>query len=288
MAKNSIDAYGAKGKGNLLTFDPDDLVLVAEESHPLYDSRVHLPLDENMVRNIDYQGVLVPIEVTKNPETGDIEVVTGRQRVKNCREANRRRRERGEEIRFIPGFVRRLGMGERLLVLSAATASENAIRQQETPISRAEKMAKQLSLGRSEADIAILFGVKPQTVRDSLKLLECCAAVQNAVEGGQINVSHAKQLASLSPAEQRAKVAELIDAGAGATGHARSRAQRAVIEGDKPRMKTRKQIAEELDNSVGERAMALRWVLGLPADGSLPGLASAKRAISDFDAQVTA
>ncbi|WP_330996353.1 hypothetical protein [Burkholderia gladioli] len=80
MAKNSKDAYGAKGKGNLLDFDPDDLTLVVDESHPLYDERVHWPLDEAMVRNIDFQGVLQPIEVSKNPETGATEVVTGRQR----------------------------------------------------------------------------------------------------------------------------------------------------------------------------------------------------------------
>lgn len=266
MAKNSIDVYGAKGKGNLLDFDPDDLTLVTDESHPLYDSRVHLPLDESMVRNIDFQGVLVPIEVTKNPETSDIEIVTGRQRVKNCREANRRRRERGDPIRLVSGFVRKIARGDRALVLSAATASENAIRKQETPISRAEKMSRQLFLGRSEADIAILFGVGPQTVRASLQLLECCAVVQDAVESGKVNITHAKQLARLSPPEQRAKVAELIAAGDGATGHERSRKQRAVMGDGKPRMMTRAKIEKELKASEGERADALRWVLGIAGD----------------------
>ncbi|MBU9382065.1 hypothetical protein [Burkholderia gladioli] len=144
MAKNSKDAYGAKGKGNLLDFDPDDLTLVVDESHPLYDERVHWPLDEAMVRNIDFQGVLQPIEVSKNPETGATEVVTGRQRVKNCREANRRRRERGEPPRLIPGFVRRIPPKDRNKKLSAAIASENVIRQQETAMSRAAKMARNL------------------------------------------------------------------------------------------------------------------------------------------------
>lgn len=288
MAKNSIDAYGASGKSNVLYFDPDVLTLVEDQGHPLYDSRVHLPLDENMVRNIMFQGVLQPIEVNKNPETGDVEVVIGRQRVKNCREANRRLRERGEEPRLVPAIVRKVTARDRALVLSAATASENAIRQQETPITRAEKMAKQLSLGRSEEDIAILFGVGVPTVRDSLKLLDCCAAVQDAVESGQIKVNHAKQLAALKPDEQRAKVKELIAAGVGTTGHARSRAQRAVIDGDKPRMKTRKEIAAELETATGERAAALRWVLGLPVTGAsaLPGLADAKAAVEAFDREV--
>ncbi|WP_338509137.1 hypothetical protein [Burkholderia gladioli] len=263
MAKNSIDAYGAKGKGNLLDFDPEDLTLVVDEAHPLYDSRVHLPLDEAMVRNIDFQGVLQPIEVTKNPETGEIEVVTGRQRVKNCREANRRRLERGDPPRLIQGFVRRLGREERDKVLSAATASENAIRQQETPISRAEKMARQLAY-RSEDDVATIFGCTVQTVRASLSLLECCADVQKAIEAEQINLTHAKALAKLPPAEQREKVRALIAAGSGVKGRAKAAAQRAVIDGGAPRMRSRATIEAKLagEPADSECAATLRWVLG--------------------------
>ncbi|MBC8730012.1 ParB/RepB/Spo0J family partition protein [Paraburkholderia sp. UCT2] len=267
MAKNSIDAYGAAGKSNVLYFDPEVLTLVEDPAHPLFDSRVYLPLDENMVRNIMYQGVLQAIEVNKNPETGAVEVVMGRQRVKNCREANRRLRDRGEEPKLVPAIVRKVAARDRALVLSAATASENAIRQQESPITRAEKMARQLSLGRSEADIGILFGVGPQTVRASLELLECCAAVQDAVEAGKVNVTHAKQLTKLTPDEQRAKVAELIAAGDGVNGHERSRKQRAVMGDGKPRMKTRAKIEKELESATGERGAALRWVLGLDDAG---------------------
>ena len=50
MAKNSIDAYGASGKTNVLTFEPENLHLVTDKTHPLYDERVHLPIDEGMVR----------------------------------------------------------------------------------------------------------------------------------------------------------------------------------------------------------------------------------------------
>ncbi|WP_213306039.1 ParB/RepB/Spo0J family partition protein [Paraburkholderia sacchari] len=264
MAKNSIDVYGAKSKSNLMGFDPDELVLVTDETHPLYDSRVHLPLDENMVRNIDYQGVIQPIEVCKNVETGAIEVVTGRQRVKNAREANRRRRERGEPIRLIQGFVRKLKPSERAKALSTAMASENAIRQQETPISRAAKMAQQVAYGRSDEELETIFGCKMVTIHASLKLLECCQAVQDAVECGSINVTHALKLADIPPAEQRAKVQELVAAGEGSTGHERARKQRAVLAGEQQtRMKTRRKIEAELAQATGERAAALRWVLGM-------------------------
>lgn len=46
MAKNSIDAYGASGKSNVLFFEPENLHLVTDTTHPLYDERVHLPIEE--------------------------------------------------------------------------------------------------------------------------------------------------------------------------------------------------------------------------------------------------
>ena len=83
MAKNSIDAYGASGKTNVLMFDPENLHLVTDKTHPLYDERIHLPIDEGMVLNIKELGVLEPIIVWKDPETGLTCVVVGRQRVRH-------------------------------------------------------------------------------------------------------------------------------------------------------------------------------------------------------------
>ncbi|MGU2439543.1 ParB/RepB/Spo0J family partition protein [Burkholderia cenocepacia] len=270
MAKNSKDVYGAKGKGNALDFDPEDLMLVEDPAHPLYDERVHWPVDESMVRNIMFQGVLQPIEVNKNPETGQTEVVTGRQRVKAAREANRRLREQGREIWLVPATVRRLPRAQRSLVLSAAMASENAIRQQETPMTTAAKMARQANMGRSEDDIAIIFGCNVATVRSTLALLDCCEAVQKAVDSGEILVTHARALAKVSPTEQRAKVRELKEAAAGKKGHERSRAQRAVMDSGTPRMRSKAEIRAEMEQATGERADALRWVLGL--DGQPPAV----------------
>lgn len=57
MAKNSIDAYGASGKSNVLFFEPENLHLVTDTTHPLYDERVHLPLNEAVILNIMELGV---------------------------------------------------------------------------------------------------------------------------------------------------------------------------------------------------------------------------------------
>ncbi len=52
MAKNSTEAYGASGKTNVLMFEPENLHLVSDKTHPLYDERIHLPLHEPTVLSI--------------------------------------------------------------------------------------------------------------------------------------------------------------------------------------------------------------------------------------------
>lgn len=258
MAKKSKDVYGADGQSNLLNFDPTRLTLVTDESSPLYDPRVHLPVDEAMARNIDYQGVIEPIGVSKNPETGETEVVFGRQRVKAAILANQWRRERGVAERLIPGVVYN---GKRQDALDAIV-SENEARTADTPLGRAEKMRRHLALGKGEDQIAVIYNCTVSTVRDTLALLDTPKAVQDAVEAGQITLTHAKALVKLKPDEQRAKVAELVEAGKDTKPHARSRRQ-AEIMGTAPKIKSRNQIQRALEQAQGDYAAALRWVLGV-------------------------
>ncbi|WP_254212101.1 ParB/RepB/Spo0J family partition protein [Burkholderia multivorans] len=261
MAKNSIDAYGARGKSNVLYFDPEDLVLITDPDHPLYDRRVHLPPDEPTVRNIMALGVLETILIHKDPETGEVIVVDGRRRVINAREANRRLYDLGKEPILVPALPKRAEKG----TLAGMMVSANEIRRQDTPINRAEKMQRMQDTGHDEETIAIHFGVDPQTVKQQLRLLECCADVRNALEADQITVTAALRLSRMPPDQQRAKVRALIAAAEGKVGHARARAQRAVLSAG-PRMKTRAEIVRELEQSKGERAEALRWVLGCVAE----------------------
>ncbi|WP_034912959.1 ParB/RepB/Spo0J family partition protein [Erwinia sp. 9145] len=264
MAKSSKDAYGASGQTNLLMFVPESLHLITERTHPLYDERVHLPLEESMVLNIMEFGVLQPIMVWKDPETGLACVVAGRQRVRHALEANVRLMAEGKEPLQIPGVVKR-GSAVRM---AGYRDSENEIRQADTPLGRAKKMSGHLDRGHDENDLALMFGCTVKTVRDTLALLECTQAVQQAVESGEINATIARQLADLPPEEQRETVAQLRQAGEGAKGHEKSRRQRLVMGTDKPRLKTRKQITNALDSATGDYAAALRWVLGEAQEGS--------------------
>lgn len=261
MAKNSTEAYGAEGKTNLLLFAPENLTLVTDKAHPLYDERVNLPVDENMVLNIMYQGVIEPIVVRKNRETGETEVVAGRQRVKNAIEANVRLRAKGCEPVRVPATIRNGSDGE----MAGVMISENEIRRADTPMGRADKMAQLLKFGKTENDLAIVFGCSEATVKIHLALLECCAAVRNAVEAGKINLGHAKALAKMEPAQQREKLAELVKAGDGTQGHEKARKQREVIASDKPKLKTRKEILAAINDEKEDFSSwrdALRWALG--------------------------
>ncbi len=276
MAKNSIDAYGAAGKSNVLFFDPDALTLITDPSHPLFDRRALLPFDEAMVRNIRHRGVLETILVHKDPETGEVIVVDGRRRVIAAREANRRLRDAGEAPVMVPALPKR-GKKSELAGMMVAT---NEHREHDSPINRAEKMQRLRDLGYDDEQIAAEFRIEPPTVAASLRLLDCTAAVRDALEADQITVSHALKLAKLTPEQQREKVAAVIAAADGKEGHERSRAQKAALTGDAaPRMRTRKQIAAELASATGERAEALRWVLNL-AEGEPVAEAADSRQMS--------
>ncbi|HDX8762310.1 ParB/RepB/Spo0J family partition protein [Klebsiella grimontii] len=241
MAKNSIDAYGASGKTNVLMFEPENL-----------------PIDEGMVLNIKELGVLEPIIVWKDPEKGLTCVVVGRQRVKHTLEANKLLLKEGKTPLLVPGVVKRGSANQ----MAKYMVSENEIRRPDTPLGRAKKMSDALDRGHDEDDLAVLFGCSVQTVRATLSLLDATQAVREAVESGTVTVTQARQLGALPPEEQRAKVAEIELATAGTKGHEKSRRQRQVLGEAKPRIKSRKEITKALEDASGEYAEALLLVLG--------------------------
>ena len=225
MAKKSKDAYGAEGQTNELRFDPEKLTLVVDENHPLYDARVHNQFDEAMVLNIMHYGVMVPIVIAKDTETGLTVVVDGRQRVINTREANRRLRNQGRQPVLVPATIRRAAGAD----LAGVMVSTNELRQDDTPLGRAVKMARIMGFGKTEEELSIIFGCTLQTVKNTLALLDCPKVVRDAVEVGRVNVGHALALSKLPVEEQREKLAALLVAGEGAKPHERARKQRAIV-----------------------------------------------------------
>ena len=67
------------------SIDPSLLTIVIDPKHPLYDERARAPIDEVMVASIMHYGVGEPVVCRRNGNL--IEVIDGRQRVKNAIEA---------------------------------------------------------------------------------------------------------------------------------------------------------------------------------------------------------
>ncbi len=178
-----------------------------------------------MVLNIAELGVLEPIIVWKDPETGLTCVVVGRQRVKHTLEANKLRLKEGKDPLLVPGVVKRGSANQ----MAKYMVSENEIRRPDTPLGRAKKMSEALDRGLDEDDIAVLFGCSVQTVRATLSLLRCHSGRQGSGGGWHSYRYPSPPAWHTSPEEQREKVKEIESATAGTTGHEKARRQRQIL-----------------------------------------------------------
>jgi len=260
--------YGAKGRGDVLNFDPEDIVLVEDKGHALYDERVHLPINERLVRNIMVHGVLQAIGIVRDGDK--VLCAFGRQRVKAAREANRRLIKEGSDPINVPAVWKRAEEGD----LIGMVISENEQRENDTPMVRARKLQRYLDKGKSDAQAMDMFGVSNVTIKNWKDLLDCAAVVQKAVEDGQVSAEVATVLVSLSHADQGTKLAEMIASGATKGEKGKRAARQAAGKPVAAKVRSRKEIQAMLDamNEVGDglpdvRKFA-RWVLG--EEGILP------------------
>jgi ParB family chromosome partitioning protein len=213
MPKASRDALQAKGKTDVWYFDPDDVVLVEDESSPVYDERVHFEYDEQLVLSMLYapdgatpQGVLEILNGSRNPETGKIEITDGRQRTKACREACKRLKKQGLPPIRLPVHLKRVNASQRMAMM--ITANEH--RRADTPMHRAQKAQRYINLGHDEKEVAVMLGTSEATVKSLLRLLDAPAVVRHAVDAGKITVSDAYKLSREEPEQARKKLAKLL------------------------------------------------------------------------------
>jgi ParB family chromosome partitioning protein len=239
MPKSSRDALKAKGKTDVYYFDPKDVVLVDDRGSALYDERVDNDFKESLVLNMMYQpepdgppqGVLKVLLGRRNPETGKVEIIDGRQRTKACREANVRLKKMGAEPIRLPVQLKRANDTRSMAMLISANEHST----EDSPINRARKAQRYIDLGRDESEVATLLGISKSSVKNLLSLLDAPAAVRGAVASGKISTSDGYRLAKLEPAAARAKVAELVEQAPRTPGRKRSRnavRARAIVRGE--------------------------------------------------------
>jgi ParB family chromosome partitioning protein len=265
-------------RSDAFALPPENLTLVTDSDHPLYDPRVLDEPDEAMVRNIMVYGVIEPIIIRKNGDK--VEVVAGRSRVKCALEANRRLTAEGKQPSRVPAMLKRGQDADMYGVL----ISENECRREDDPLRKAEKAQRLINMGKSVEEVAIAFGVKRQSVETWLQLGDVAPPVLDAVEQGEISATAAAQLSKLERTEQVEKFEEMKAEGGKVTVERARRAARGDRRPGKdapstpPTLptKSRQQIEAEL-RFWSEQEIeinvefyegvknALRWVLGLSA-----------------------
>ena len=293
MGKGAIDAPRFDG----FYVSPEDLVLVTNKAHPLYDERVEMPIDDMLVKNVMMNGVLYAVEIHKEI-IGDVPpiegmakgetalvVITGRQRVRWAREANQRFKLAGRDMINVPVIVRRgLTDAERF----GHVSTENGCRIEETPMGSARKLKHYLSLGRTVEEAAIIFGVSGQTISNWEKLLDLAPEVQNEVDRGTVAAHSAAPLAKLPREDQIVKLNELLAAGGTVT---RTRTVNVVRGKNTARPKkvlVRHWLkALEDSNSVSAKAAAAfySWAMGTATKSKF---IDACKAFEEIDKQIAA
>jgi ParB family transcriptional regulator, chromosome partitioning protein len=264
MPKKSRDSLNNKGKIDVPTFDPNDVVLVEDKTSALYDERVENDYKESLVLNMMFapdgvpQGVLKPLTGRRNSETGKIEIIDGRQRTKAAREANRRLKQRGFEPIWLPVWIKRANDQRAMGML--ISANEHAT--EDSPINRAKKAQRYIDLGRDEKEVAVLLGMSESTVKNLLKLLDAPAVIRNAVDAGKITTSDAYRLSREEPDEAKKKLGELLEKAPRTPGKKRSKnakKAREIVRGSKAsEAKSEARAEKKAENAVAE-AIAV-WI----------------------------
>lgn len=271
--------------------NPDQLLIVGldvhkgDRDHALYDERIHLPVDENLVKNIMVYGVIMPVIVRE--EDGKLLVVDGRQRVRAAREAARRFGQSGEHEVKVP-IKRQRGTDE---ILMGVMISANELRRGDEILEKAAKALRLVTLQGDARGVAIAFGTSETTIRNWLSLMEALPEVRDAIKREDISASAGIELSRMPREEQKAALDLLLEErqqkkGEGA---ASARASEAAARGLRDvkrqmgvhRSWVRKAMSTETAKKLPPEQMAvLKWI----AEGEAPR--NSWMAVFEYEAEV--
>ena len=265
MSKSAIDAP----RINTFLVKPEDLTLITDKAHTLYDSRIELPINDGLVRSIVATGFHSTIEAFKDGEK--IVVIDGRQRVRAAIKANEIRREKGQEPVSVRVQLKKATEAE----LFAVQLLLNENRQEDSDLTRAKNLSRMIAFGVTEESAGAAIGLSPARTKQILALLDLSSPVQKAVEAGKISTTAAVQLVKLERAAQTIELEKLFAESGGKRVRVRqtTKAVKKVRGKDGQDPPSRKQILALLEWSgagLGEDARAaLIWVTTGKLDGSI-------------------
>lgn len=271
-------------RGSLFNMDPNELTIIGLDTkdgpeHVLWDERIKLPLDEAMVLNIMAHGVREPVivSVTREGDKKIAAVVDGRRRVMHAREANRRLAKEGDKIVRVPVIGER-DMSER--DMSFLSASLNEIRLDDPGMVKVAKASRMKARGYTISEIAVSFGVDPQTVSMWLGVNGLSDATKRAITKGDITMTAASKLAGLAPDKQKEALEELMAEAANGqkptavAAKAKAKSKKRGVEVNQP--PTRRALRRVVDNGaevLSEDFLAgVRFAMGDLSPKSIKGL----------------
>lgn len=193
LAQGTRDALA---KGSFYQYDPDQIILVIDPKHPLFDPRALETPDEALVQSMLKRGFKTGSSIQLESAKEGLLVVDGRRRVLAARECKRRQIEAGEDITIRVRCIVVKGDAFVDMILG------NAHRKEETILQKAAKARRAMDNGYSEQEVADLFGVTTQTIKNWLAAEALPDNIKAALEADNITVTLALELAKKTPEEQ--------------------------------------------------------------------------------------
>ncbi len=153
---------------------------------------------QELAASIREHGVLQPLIVSADPQTGQYSLIAGERRLRAARMAG---------LSQVPVLVRQVTDQERLEL----ALIENVQRADLTPLETAEAY-RQLSeeFGLPHEDIAQQVGKSRTTVTNTLRLLKLAEPVRVALGEGKISEGHARALLGLNNASAQAAAVQIV------------------------------------------------------------------------------
>jgi len=208
--------------GFSLNADDERLVIITDENHPLYDERVHIPLEglEGLALSLANGGQQKAIIVRKNGEL--FEVVDGRQELRAARWANDRIRRQDPRFSFRNGIPIELQITARRYeddeeLVEAKRRANASIK--DTPGIRARNVKHDLKF-MSKEKLAASMGITETYLEEILSYFDLDPEVQKDVDAGVIKETIAREMVkktdgkSLNRAEQKDTLREMKEKGA--------------------------------------------------------------------------
>jgi len=163
--------------------------------------RVHFDQDElsELAASIQEYGVLQPLLVTFDEQSGDYTLISGERRLLAARQAG---------LELIPAIIREATDEERLEM----ALIENLQRADLTPLEAAEAYRQLVEdFALSHEEVATRVGKSRVAVTNTLRLLKLPPTVQQALAEGRISEGHARALLALpTPEAQEAALRTIV------------------------------------------------------------------------------